>query len=73
MPDDRPRPTPARATEPRAPGLCGRCRHVRAQASARGGVFFRCALSDLRDGFPRYPRLPVRSCSGFAAVADDFE
>ncbi len=53
----------------RAPGLCGQCRHVRAVASGRGSVFFRCGRHDEDPAFPKYPRLPVLRCAGFEADA----
>lgn len=31
----------------------------------KGGVFLRCGLADRRDGFRRYPPLPVVECPGF--------
>lgn len=46
-------------------GLCARCGHRREVTSARGTRYVLCALSRTDDRFPRYPRLPVRSCSGF--------
>lgn len=52
-----------------APGLCGRCEHVRAVPSAKGSVFFRCARHEQDPAFPKYPRLPVMRCAGFEARA----
>ncbi|MDA0270414.1 MAG: hypothetical protein O2798_11575 [Chloroflexi bacterium] len=52
-----------------APGLCGRCEHVRTVASGKGSVFFRCARHDDDPAFPKYPRLPVLRCTGFEARA----
>ena len=54
---------------PPDPGLCGRCRHVRSQPSAKGSVFLRCGLADERPDFPRYPPLPVIECTGFETAA----
>jgi hypothetical protein len=50
-----------------AAGLCADCLHARRIESTRGSRFFLCELSltDLR--FAKYPRLPVLSCSGYAA------
>jgi len=47
------------------PGLCQDCVHARRIESDRGSVFFLCqlALTDAR--FPKYPRLPVLTCSGY--------
>jgi hypothetical protein len=47
-----------------AVGLCSACVHARAQESARGSVFWRCALADRDARFRRYPTLPVRACEG---------
>src|SRR5687768_8951365 len=48
------------------PGLCSTCRHGRPIANARGSTFWRCELSETDARFPRYPRLPVLTCEGFA-------
>ena len=53
-------------------GLCEQCAHVQRVPSARGSVFYLCRMSQLDPGFPRYPRLPVLSCRGFAA-GDPFD
>jgi hypothetical protein len=50
-------------------GLCQECRHAHVVTSARGSVFSRCLLHDSDPRFPKYPRLPVTQCSGFAAQA----
>lgn len=55
-------------TPPPDTGLCGRCRHVRTQESAKGSVFLRCGLADEQDSFRRYPPLPVLRCAGFEAA-----
>src|SRR5512135_1481701 len=47
-------------------GLCARCGHMSVVRSGRGGLFYRCGLSDVDPRYPRYPRLPVLHCSGFA-------
>jgi len=51
-------------------GLCADCVNARIVESDRGAVFWRCELSasDLR--FPKYPRLPVRECSGYERTED---
>jgi GrpB-like predicted nucleotidyltransferase (UPF0157 family) len=49
-----------------ASGLCANCLHARRIESARGSVFFLCELSLTDPRFPKYPRLPVISCSGYA-------
>ncbi|MGH2983078.1 MAG: hypothetical protein ACRDK5_02300 [Solirubrobacterales bacterium] len=46
-------------------GLCDRCRHQRVVQNTRGSSFSLCELSRTNPAFPRYPRLPVESCSGF--------
>ena len=51
-----------------APGLCRDCKHSRRIESDRGSVFFRCELSLQDPSFPKYPRLPVRICSGYQAI-----
>jgi hypothetical protein len=49
-----------------AVGLCATCRHARPVTSARGSTFWRCALSERDPRFPKYPRLPVLACAGYA-------
>ena len=51
---------------PRA-GLCDRCRHQRVITNTRGSAFSLCQLSKADPRFPKYPRLPVAACPGFAA------
>lgn len=65
------------------PGLCGRCRHGRLNETRRGTVYLRCTLAAVDARLPKYPRLPVHACVGFApvmgpafegtAVSDDIE
>jgi hypothetical protein len=52
-----------------AAGLCATCKHAKRMESDRGSTFLLCqlALSDAR--FPKYPRLPVKSCSGYSRSA----
>jgi hypothetical protein len=53
-------------SHPRQPnGLCDRCRHQRLIHNTRGSVFSLCERSRTEPEFPRYPRVPVLSCSGF--------
>ena len=52
------------------PGLCGRCRHATRLESAKGSSYLRCGLADEREGFRRYPALPVLECRGFETAAD---
>ncbi|HYH46655.1 MAG TPA: hypothetical protein VEG34_13300 [Thermoanaerobaculia bacterium] len=52
---------------PRPPaGLCDACRHQQLVPNTRGSVFSLCRLSRTDERFPRYPRLPVAACPGFA-------
>jgi hypothetical protein len=46
-------------------GLCADCRHGRKIESDRGSAFWRCELSQSNPQFPKYPRLPVLTCSGY--------
>jgi hypothetical protein len=46
-------------------GLCASCRFVDRVRSSRGATFYRCTLSATDPAFPRYPALPVRTCSGY--------
>jgi len=48
-------------------GLCSRCAHMRQMQSDRGSIFYLCQLSTTDARFPKYPRLPVMRCSGYAA------
>jgi hypothetical protein len=48
-------------------GLCRRCRMKKLVRSARGSEFWLCERSRTEPArFPKYPRLPVRSCAGYA-------
>jgi len=46
-------------------GLCANCKWARGVVSDRGSVFLLCELSFSDPNFRKYPRLPVRSCSGY--------
>ena len=46
-------------------GLCGNCRFARVIRSDRGAVFYLCGKSFEDPDFPKYPRLPVRACTGY--------
>jgi len=46
-------------------GLCANCVHARPVESAKGTQFLLCQLSQSDPRFPKYPRLPVLSCSGY--------
>lgn len=52
-------------------GLCDVCQHRQVVTSGRGTVFLRCLLHDADPRFPKYPRLPVTQCGGFAEAASD--
>jgi hypothetical protein len=66
--DDRlvemPSPTTDEKKDPFA-GLCASCINARRMESDRGSVFTRCELSLNDSRFPKYPRLPVLTCSGY--------
>jgi hypothetical protein len=55
-------------TQPYAPppGLCESCAHVRMVDTRRGSRFFLCQLSEVDPRFPKYPRIPVLRCIGYA-------
>ena len=58
-PDSREPPTGA--------GLCDVCAPQQRVTNTRGSVFSLCRRSrDEPERFPRYPRLPVLACPGFA-------
>ena len=46
------------------PGLCLTCAHARVQRNDRASEFWRCARAERETDYPKYPRLPVRSCAG---------
>jgi hypothetical protein len=46
-------------------GLCADCIHARVVESSKGSAFLLCQLSKTDPQFPKYPRLPVWSCSGY--------
>ncbi|HUA17787.1 MAG TPA: hypothetical protein VMU80_21920 [Bryobacteraceae bacterium] len=49
-------------------GLCATCVNVRRVTSDRGSVFYLCELSKTDARFPKYPRLPVVSCTGYQST-----
>ena len=49
-------------------GLCFTCQHVRRVESARGSTFYLCRLGSVDERFSKYPRLPIRQCTGYKAV-----
>jgi hypothetical protein len=46
-------------------GLCAGCLHAKLVVSGRGSRFVLCDRSRTDARFPRYPTLPVISCTGF--------
>jgi hypothetical protein len=48
-----------------AAGLCDTCAHQRVVANSRGSGFSLCERSREDPAYPRYPRLPVTTCSGW--------
>lgn len=52
-------------------GLCADCRYARPIKSDRASIFWRCELSTTNRNFPKYPRLPVLSCTGHEPIAAD--
>ncbi|HEY3737537.1 MAG TPA: hypothetical protein VGL26_08830 [Jatrophihabitans sp.] len=52
-------------------GLCAECAHVLVRPTAKGTVYLRCGLAATEPRLPRYPRLPVLQCIGFAGPSDD--
>lgn len=51
-------------------GLCGGCLFQRLVPTTRGSVFSLCERAREDRRFPRYPKLPVGSCVGFAPRVD---
>jgi len=47
-------------------GLCANCQHARQVESSRETTFYLCQLSVTDPSFPKYPRLPVIECRGYA-------
>jgi hypothetical protein len=47
-------------------GLCAACVFARRIESARGSRFVLCERSRTDPTFPKYPRLPVIACAGYA-------
>ncbi|MGH7731555.1 MAG: CoA-binding protein [Candidatus Eiseniibacteriota bacterium] len=57
--------TPAPIGQPDPVGLCRDCRFAR-QVPAAKTTYWLCRRSAEDPTFPRYPRLPIRACRGFA-------
>ena len=47
-------------------GLCATCRHAMLRPTRRGTTYLRCGLASIDGRFPKYPRLPVLTCEGYA-------
>jgi len=50
-------------------GLCDSCAHQKLVANTRGSTFSLCLKAREDPAFPKYPRLPVVSCVGYAPTA----
>ena len=59
-------------THPGQVGLCFGCRHARV-VETRTSRFWLCGLHATDARFPKYPRLPVLECDGYAPQPDDRE
>ena len=46
-------------------GLCASCQNAQVIKSSKGSAFYLCKLAATDPRFPRYPALPVVSCSGY--------
>jgi hypothetical protein len=46
-------------------GLCGDCVHGYRIRTDKNSTFLQCRLSFTDSRFKKYPRLPVRQCSGY--------
>ena len=46
-------------------GLCSACLHARTIRSSKNSEFWLCERSKTDVHFAKYPRLPVRTCTGF--------
>jgi len=58
------RSTPAQTISASNAGLCADCAHARQVTTDRASSFLQCELSFTDPRFPKYPRLPVRTCPG---------
>ena len=62
------KPFPGSDAPPAAPdpiGLCRDCRHAR-QVPATKATYWLCGRAAEDPAFPKYPRLPIKACRGFA-------
>ena len=44
--------------------LCTNCRHALLRPTRRRPTYLRCGLAATDGRYPKYPRLPVRECTG---------
>jgi len=58
-----------KAAEAGRVGLCVSCQFAKRVESGKGSVFFLCRRSESDPTYPRYPRLPVRSCPGYDPIS----
>jgi hypothetical protein len=49
-----------------APGLCATCQFAKLNETRRGTAYLRCTRAAWDASLPRYPRLPVAECHGYA-------
>ncbi len=49
---------------PERVGLCATCRYSE-QVPGRAAIYYLCARSRTDPRFPKYPNLPVITCSGY--------
>lgn len=49
-------------------GLCSKCLHAKELKTKNNSPIYLCKLSNKDSHFPKYPRLPIKACSGFAGV-----
>jgi hypothetical protein len=55
---------------PRPPaGLCDSCLHQKLIGNTRGSTFSMCLKAREDPAFPKYPRIPVAACPGYAPTA----
>ena len=47
-------------------GLCADCVNAQTIVSTKGSAFIRCMLHENDGRYPKYPRLPVVECPGYA-------
>lgn len=47
-------------------GLCSGCQFQRVVRTTRGSSFSLCELSRENPLYPRYPKMPVGACAGYA-------